>query len=366
MLRLQLCRLEGSLQCMVGFVFEVFSCGEFLYDDYFLFDNFKERNLENFFFEFQLLLNFVQFSCRSFFKKERISIFEMFDFFCVGKKIRIVDIISFIVKIICSFQKIVSGEGCVILSCVIFEEFFVFEEILRYCRQVGFQQKEDVWLEGNGFFYIIEDFVFLKGYDGDLIFLEGIFEEVKEVVGLKSIQDKGIIFKILNFFEGEVLSEYELCFVVDCNVERFVEEKENLFGGYSGSVKNRLIRCDVLDGLCDSFKDFIKFYEELKISGKGKKLIRILVMISMLFEKQNVVIQVVDKLKGFLIVLDVCEIMIYVFFGKLFCILNVLLGIVCGCWVFFYDWVLWFLELGYWIFEELFELFNYFFVVFLC
>lgn len=55
--------------------------------------------------------------------------------------------------------------------------------------------------------------------------------------------------------------------------------------------------------------------------------------------KQNVVIQVVDKLKGFSIAPDVCETTTHVLSGKPLRTLNVLLGIARGCWVLSYDWV---------------------------
>nr|3SHT_A Chain A, Microcephalin [Homo sapiens]3SHT_B Chain B, Microcephalin [Homo sapiens]3SHT_C Chain C, Microcephalin [Homo sapiens]3SHV_A Chain A, Microcephalin [Homo sapiens]3SHV_B Chain B, Microcephalin [Homo sapiens] len=95
-------------------------------------------------------------------------------------------------------------------------------------------------------------------------------------------------------------------------------------------------------------------------SGRGKKPTRTLVMTSMPSEKQNVVIQVVDKLKGFSIAPDVCETTTHVLSGKPLRTLNVLLGIARGCWVLSYDWVLWSLELGHWISEEPFELSHHF------
>ncbi|XP_025249650.1 microcephalin isoform X1 [Theropithecus gelada] len=357
--RLQLCRSEGSLQRTAGPALEALSCGD-SYDDYFSPDNLKERNSENLPPKSQLPSNPAQFSCRSLSKKERTSIFEMSDFSCVGKKTRTVDITSFTAKTVSSPQKTANGEGRATLSCVTSEESSGPEETLRCCRQAGPQQKEDAWPEGNGFSYTFEDPALPKGHDGDLTPLEGILEEVKEAVGLKSTQDEGTTSKISNSSEGEAPSEHEPRSVVDCNVERSAEEKENLPGGYSGSVKNRPTRHDVLDGSCDSFKDLIKPHEELKKSGKGKKPTRTLVMTSMPSEKQNVVIQVVDKLKGFSIAPDVCETTTHVLSGKPLRTLNVLLGIARGCWVLSYDWVLWSLELGHWISEEPFELSNHF------
>ncbi|XP_063494037.1 microcephalin isoform X8 [Symphalangus syndactylus] len=355
--RLQLCRSGGSLQHMAGPAFEALSCGESSYDDYFSPDNLKERNSENLPPTSQPPSSIAQFSCRSLSKKERTSIFEMSDFSCIGKKTRTVDITSFTAKTISSSQITANGEGRATLSCVISEESSAPEETLRCCRQAG---KEDACPEGNGFSYTIEDPAFPKGHDGDLTPLEGSLEEVKEAVGLKSTQNKGTTSKISNSSEGEAQSEHEPCFIVDCNMETSTEEKENLPGGYGGSVKNKPTRHDLLDDSCDSFKGLIKPHEELKKSGRGKKPTRTLVMTSMPSEKQNVVIQVVDKLKGFSIAPDVCETTTHVLSGKPLRTLNVLLGIARGCWVLSYDWVLWSLELGHWISEEPFELSNHF------
>uniref|UniRef100_A0A2K6NTA0 Microcephalin n=1 Tax=Rhinopithecus roxellana TaxID=61622 RepID=A0A2K6NTA0_RHIRO len=234
--RLQLCRSEGSRLRMAGPALEALSCGESSYDDYFSPDNLKERNSENLPPESQLPSIPAQFSCRSLSKKERTSIFEMSDFSCVGKKTRTVDITSFTAKTISSPQKTANGEGRATLSCVTSEESSAPEETLRCCRQAGPQQKEDACPEGNGFSYTIEDPALPKGHDGDLTPLEGILEEVKEAVGLKSTQDKGTTSKISNSSEGKASSEREPHSVVDCSVERSAEEKENVPGGYSGSM----------------------------------------------------------------------------------------------------------------------------------
>uniref|UniRef100_A0A8C9H7L4 Microcephalin n=1 Tax=Piliocolobus tephrosceles TaxID=591936 RepID=A0A8C9H7L4_9PRIM len=234
--RLQLCRSEGSLQHMAGPALEALSCGESSYDDYFSPDNLKERNSENLPPKSQLPSNPAQFSCRSLSKKERTSIFEMSDFSCVGKKTRTVDITSFTAKTISSPQKTANGEGRAALSCVTSEESSAPEETLRCCRQAEAQQKEGTCPEGNGFSYTIEDPALPEGHDGDLTPLEGILEEVKEAVGLKSTQDKGTTSKISNSSEGEASSEHEPRSVVDCSVERSAEEKENVPGGCSGSM----------------------------------------------------------------------------------------------------------------------------------
>lgn len=83
---------------------------------------------------------------------------------------------------------------------------------------------------------------------------------------------------------------------------------------------------------------------------------RTLVMTSMPSEKQALIIQVVNTLKGFSFTPEVCESTTHVLVGKSVRTLNVLMGIARGCWILSYEWVLWSLELGHWISEEPFEL----------
>ncbi|KAK2093979.1 BRCA1 associated RING domain 1 [Saguinus oedipus] len=234
MLRLQLCKSEGSLQGVARPKLEAHSCEESAYDDYFSPDNLKERNSENLPPESQLPSSPAQFSCRSLSKKERTSVFKMSDFSCVGKITRTVDITSFTAKTVSSPQKPANDEGNATLSCVTSEESFAPEETLRCGRQAESQQKDDTCPGGNGFSYPFEDPALPKGQDGDLTPLEGSLEEVKEAVCLKSTENEGTNSKISNSSEGEAQSEHEPHFIVDCNVERFTEEKENLPRGYPG------------------------------------------------------------------------------------------------------------------------------------
>ncbi|XP_045391601.1 microcephalin isoform X3 [Lemur catta] len=117
---------------------------------------------------------------------------------------------------------------------------------------------------------------------------------------------------------------------------------------------------DVLHGSCEGLKGLIRPHEESKKNGKGKKPTRTLVMTSMPSEKQNVVIQVLNKFQGFSLAREVCETTTHVLCGEPIRTLNVLLGIARGCWVLSYEWVLWSLESGHWISEEPFELSTYF------
>ncbi|XP_004869646.1 microcephalin isoform X4 [Heterocephalus glaber] len=127
-------------------------------------------------------------------------------------------------------------------------------------------------------------------------------------------------------------------------------------------VKNGPARHDVSYSSQEGVQDLVRPHEESEKSRKSKKLqpTRTLVMTSMPSEKQSVVIQVVDTLKGFSLAPEVCETTTHVLAGKPLRTLNVLLGIGRGCWVLSYEWVLWSLELGHWISEEPFELSTYF------
>uniref|UniRef100_A0A8C3VC97 Microcephalin 1 n=1 Tax=Catharus ustulatus TaxID=91951 RepID=A0A8C3VC97_CATUS len=86
---------------------------------------------------------------------------------------------------------------------------------------------------------------------------------------------------------------------------------------------------------------------------KARRLrkVRTLVMTNMSSEKQNTVIQVVNKLGDFLFSNEVCETTSHVVIGSPCHTLSVMLGIAHGCWI-----VLCSLELGHWISEEPYEL----------
>ncbi|NWR65606.1 MCPH1 protein, partial [Bucorvus abyssinicus] len=121
--------------------------------------------------------------------------------------------------------------------------------------------------------------------------------------------------------------------------------------------ENEVSECHVTDG---SFKVFNeqknKHNGRLRKTRRLQKPTRTLVMTSMSSEKQNTVIQVVNKLGEFLLSDDVCETTSHVVTGSPRRTLNVMLGIARGCWIVSYEWVLWSLELGHWISEEPYEL----------
>ncbi|KAM6433609.1 microcephalin [Rhynochetos jubatus] len=115
--------------------------------------------------------------------------------------------------------------------------------------------------------------------------------------------------------------------------------------------------CHVTGGSCKVFNEQKnKHNGVLRKTGRLQKTTRTLVMTSMSPEKQNIVIEVVNKLGDFLFSDDVCETTSHVVTGSPRRTLNVMLGIARGCWIVSYEWVLWSLELGHWISEEPYEL----------
>ncbi|NWV98593.1 MCPH1 protein, partial [Machaerirhynchus nigripectus] len=123
------------------------------------------------------------------------------------------------------------------------------------------------------------------------------------------------------------------------------------------SDENEVSECHVTDGSCKILNEQKnKHTGGLRKSGRFQKPTRTLVTTSMSSEKQNTVIQVVNKLGDFLFSNEVCETTSHVVTGSPCRTLNVMLGIARGCWIVSYEWVLWSLELGHWISEEPYEL----------
>ncbi|KAM9201214.1 microcephalin [Dugong dugon] len=362
----QLFKLENRPQLMTKSVTEIPDCGESSYDDYFSPDNLKERNSASLLSDFQSSSNLVQFNSRSLSKNERGSILKMSDFSFMGKKSIPVDITDLTAKTSSSLQTPANDEGNTTLSFMTSKETCTAEETPRDCIQADPQKREGPSPEEYNFSCIFDKLVHQKesleqGHHGNLTPLKGNTNEMKKLIAIKSIQkEEGTTSKMLNSSESETQNNYKLHFVDDCKVEKSTEEMKNSSRGYSKSIKNGQTSHDVLPGSYEGFKELLKPHEELNKRSEVKKPTRTLVMTSMPSEKQNVVIQVVNKLKGFSFSREVCETTTHVVTGKPLRTLNVLLGIARGCWILSYEWVLWSLEMGHWISEEPFELSNYF------
>ncbi|XP_065537591.1 microcephalin isoform X3 [Lathamus discolor] len=129
------------------------------------------------------------------------------------------------------------------------------------------------------------------------------------------------------------------------------------YSTYTNGDENQVSECHATDGSCRRFNEQKnKNNGGLRKKRRLQKPTRTLVMTSMSSEKQNTVIQVVNKLGDFLFSDDVCETTSHVVTGSPRRTLNVMLGIARGCWIVSYEWVLWSLELGHWISEEPYEL----------
>ncbi|XP_004472413.2 microcephalin isoform X2 [Dasypus novemcinctus] len=344
--KLQLFTLVNNPQFMTKPVRETPDCGESSYDDYFSPDNLKERNHS----ELPSASSPVRFNCRrSLSKSERMSALEMSDFSSIGKKSKLVKITELASKTSSSLEKPTNYEGNTTLHCLTPTELSAAEAPPVYCIQANSQRREDTYPK-----LVLPKECLEKEHHGTLSPLKGNTRENKELIDVKSMQKEDTIS------EGRMQNDYKLNFVDDCNEGKSTEERENLSRKYSESVKNGQTRHNVLDGSCESVKELIKPHKELKKRGKVKKPTRTLVMTSMPSEKQNVIIQVVNKLKGFSFSWEVCETTTHVVTGQPLRTLNVLLGIARGCWILSYEWVLWSLEMGQWISEEPFELSGYF------
>ncbi|XP_021572769.1 microcephalin [Carlito syrichta] len=357
--QLQLFKSEDNPQFRTKSALQTLDYGESSYDDYFSPDNLKERNSENRPPESQPSSIPAQFNHGSLSKEERASVFKMSDFSCIGKKHRSVNVPDLTTKTRPTPQKITVGEGSATWSCVTLEEAPTTAESTGCCGQASARLREDPRPSASLFSHTTEDSPHPSGSCGDSPPMKGSSEEMKELIHIEDTQKESTTPKMPQSSEGEAQQDYELSFVDDCHVEISAGEKENLSRGYSKSVKNRP-RHDVLDGSYEDFKDRIKPHEESKKSGKGRKPTRTLVMTSMPSEKQNVIIQVVNKLKGFSLAQEVCETTTHVLSGKPLRTLNVLLGLARGCWILSYEWVMWSLEFGHWISEEPFELSDHF------
>ncbi|XP_057270052.1 microcephalin isoform X6 [Pezoporus wallicus] len=108
---------------------------------------------------------------------------------------------------------------------------------------------------------------------------------------------------------------------------------------YTNGDENQVSECPATDGCCRKFNE-----QKNKNNGGLRKRRRLqqptrtLVMTSMSPEKQNTVIQVVNKLGDFLFSDDVCESTSHVVTGSPRRTLNVMLGIARGCWIVSYEW----------------------------
>ncbi|NWZ44659.1 MCPH1 protein, partial [Brachypodius atriceps] len=126
---------------------------------------------------------------------------------------------------------------------------------------------------------------------------------------------------------------------------------------HARSGENEISECHITDGSYKVFNDQKnKHTGGLKKAGRLQKVSLTGHLLCSTLLKQDIVIQVVNKLGDFLFSNEVCETTSHVVTGSPCRTLNVMLGIARGCWIVSYEWVLWSLELGHWISEEPYEL----------
>ncbi|XP_077781467.1 microcephalin [Podarcis muralis] len=153
---------------------------------------------------------------------------------------------------------------------------------------------------------------------------------------------------------AEKHSEMKDCFTAKTGSHLFQTNNDYRLSSESG---DNLSMDEVKDGSCEFLCDQVNEpSKKLMSTGRLRKPSRTLVMTSMPSEKQNVVVQVVKKLGGFLFSNEVRDNTSHVIAGSSRRTLNILMGIARGCWILCYEWVLWSLEYGHWMPEEPYEL----------
>nr|XP_019573318.1 PREDICTED: microcephalin isoform X1 [Rhinolophus sinicus]XP_019573319.1 PREDICTED: microcephalin isoform X1 [Rhinolophus sinicus] len=320
--KLQLFKPESSPQLRSGCAVQSLDWEGSSYDDYFSPDNLEERSSESLP-GCPLSSSPAQFRCRFVLsKRERANVLEMSDFSCIGKNPRSVDMTNLTANTSLSLQKPRDDEANTTLGCTTPEQTSAAEETAGCCRPAN-AQKGGVCPDGSNSAYTIGELTCQKGHRGDVTPLDGSNKAVKEVDDVQSMQKEDTTSRTLSPSEG---------------------------------VKNGPARRGGVEGSWEGCRDLIGSHEESERRGQGQKPTRTLVMTSMPSEKQDIVIRVVDKLKGFSLASEVCGTTTHVLAGKPLRTLNVLLGVARGCWILAYEWVLWSLELGHWISEEPFEL----------
>ncbi|XP_046316488.1 microcephalin isoform X2 [Marmota monax] len=311
------------------------------YEDYFSPENLRERGSEQSA-AGSPLPSPAQLGCRSLSKRRGTSLIEMADFSCIGGSPRSVPVTQLTAKTCSQLQKPEKCQENPDSSRTAAGETPAAED-----GQGGTGQAEAARPPGSP--------APPEECEGDLCPPKRSGEDLRGSLCVQSRQEKGSPSSMLDPATAGCFTS-KLNFEADYNVEKSTEEKENLPTAYSASATRKAAP----EGSHEGFQDCVQPPEESKEGGKGQKPTRTLVMTSMSSEKQNIIIQVVDKLKGFSFAPEVCETTTHVLAGKTLRTLNILLGIARGCWVLSYEWVLLSLEMGHWISEEPFELFNHF------
>ncbi|XP_078005864.1 microcephalin isoform X2 [Phascolarctos cinereus] len=367
--KLHLGKTENFLEVMTSTVKISPACKEAVYDDYFSPTNLKEGNSRNCTFELQHILESPSHlnHQRSVYRSKKQSILENTDYPSFSEKMKLILTSDNLVEENnYRLKKLPTYERNVNLNCNPYSEVSDAKETLGCYSETDSQERgRNIVISGNNSLHTTEESVLMSACLGRepcdaLIALEGNDKEVliskKELIIPMTIQKReNINSEMLNSCENEK-QDHNFIFKSGAAQEKSMKEMENPSRCIQ-SIENGKVKLDILDDISEGSKDQkTKSPEESKKTRKVKKPTRTLVMTSMPSEKQNIIMQVVDKLKDFSFSCDVCESTTHVIAGEPRRTLNVLLGIARGCWIVSYEWVLWSLEFGHWISEEPYEL----------
>ncbi|MBZ3890088.1 Microcephalin [Sciurus carolinensis] len=289
------------------------------YEDYFSPDNLKERGSEQLPPGSLPLPSPGPLGCRSLSRRERMSILEMSDFSCIGENPRSVPMTPSTSKTCPQLQKPAKREQNPDCICLAAEETPAADDGQGCAGQAG-----DTRPGGSP--------ARPEGRKGDLRPPAGRREDVRGSLCVKNRQKEGSSSPGPGSSGDEAPGDGTLHLGADYNVERSAEEKENLCTGCS---ENGSVLCPDTGHLLESRASLHVIPKRRKVirSWGNKRLPRCVA------QMQNVIVQVVDQLKGFSFVPEVCETTTHVLAGRRLRTLNVLLGIARGCWVLSYEWV---------------------------
>uniref|UniRef100_A0A5F8HGF8 Microcephalin n=2 Tax=Monodelphis domestica TaxID=13616 RepID=A0A5F8HGF8_MONDO len=366
-------KAENFLELMTTPVKVSPACEEAIYEDYFSPTNLKEGNSKNCTSKVKQILESPSHlnSQKSVYRSKKRSILENSDYPNFSKRIKLIETSDNLVEECnCTLKKLPNSERNMSLNCNPYSEIPNANEILGCYNEIDSQERErNIAIGGNNCLHTADESVLMSQYleSGSCDTLVSLERDSKEVLTNKkesiipmNIQKKeNINSEVFNSCESKK-QDFNFIFKSDAALEKSVKEMENP-SRYIQSVESGKAKLNILEDISKGFMDQkIKSLEESKKTRKVKKPTRTLVMTSMPSEKQNIIMQVVDKLKDFSISCEVCESTTHVVAGEPRRTLNVLLGIARGCWIVSYEWVLWSLEFGHWISEEPYELSNNF------
>ncbi|XP_024841925.1 microcephalin isoform X1 [Bos taurus] len=349
--RLRLWKAERGLRSVRRPAVKSLALEEFSYDDYFSPDNLKERVSEGLLGE-QLPSRPPALHCqRSLSKTERTSLLDRADLSLIGRSPR--PAVS-----TCSTAKPALSGADAGLGGGTSGGTSAADRTPGPCPRAEAQGGGDVRPAGGDAPQTRSQLIPQTGPQGDRSPLKGSREETEEWTDPQSTQKEGAPPETTE--SAAVHSEGKPSAAGGYAEDRPAGARGAPAHGSSGSVKSGPTRHSVVASSRKGCQDLLRLREESGKKGRGQEPTRTLVMTSMPSEKYSVVIQVVNRLKGFSLAQEVCGSTTHVLAGKPRRTLSVLLGIARGCWILSFEWVLWSLEMGHWISEEPFELSNYF------